>query len=272
MAEYPHWSEWIDKPEGEGDYLALASALTDEEWDALEEELADEEGEDSKGVRVKAAGRIRAEQAEKRFQSELAAYFKAQGRAVVRAYGRSAKAAQRDDLIGPEWDEELHDLALEFYSDTAALVAGDVGASLGMPNLAELAAERYGATVERLAEKITGINETTRADIARIIEDGLTAGQHPTVIARAIRGEFAEMGKSRAETIARTETANVMNLSAIDAYEASGVVTAVKVLDGDYDPECSAANGQTWTFDQAREQPIAHPRCTRALSPVVGVA
>jgi HK97 family phage portal protein len=211
---------------------------------------------------------LRHQQAETRLVRELRAYFADQGRAVVRAYERSSKAAG-DDLLGPEWDDLLRDLALEFFSDQAALVAGDVGATLGLPDLAQLAADRYGETVKALAERVTNINETTREQIARIVKDGLTAGEHPRVIARSLTDLFTDMKRSRAETIARTETANVMNLSAIDAYEASGVVTAVKVLDGDFDEECARVNGQTWSFAQARANPIAHPRCVRAYAPVV---
>jgi HK97 family phage portal protein len=212
--------------------------------------------------------RLRHQQAEKRLLRELRAYFADQARAVVRAYERTSKA-QGDDLLGPEWDDLLRDLALEFFSDQAALVAGDVGATLGLPDLAQLAADRYGETVKALAERVTNINETTREQIARIVKDGLTAGEHPRVIARSLTDLFTDMKRSRAETIARTETANVMNLSAIDAYEASGVVTAVKVLDGDFDEECARVNGQTWSFAQARANPIAHPRCVRAYAPVV---
>jgi hypothetical protein len=54
------------------------------------------------------------------------------------------------------------------------------------------------------------------------------------------------------------------------AYKASGVVTGVRVLDSDNDPECEEWNGRVVSIDEADDIPVlGHPNCVRALSPVV---
>jgi hypothetical protein len=43
----------------------------------------------------------------------------------------------------------------------------------------------------------------------------------------------------------------------------------VDVLDGDDDEPCASANGARWTVEEAEANPLGHPNCTRAFSPVV---
>lgn len=74
----------------------------------------------------------------------------------------------------------------------------------------------------------------------------------------------------RAETIARSETKLAQNKSSLFAYVNSEVVEGVIVYDGtDDDDACRAANGQEWSFEQALENPLQHPRCVRSFAPKV---
>jgi hypothetical protein len=47
-------------------------------------------------------------------------------------------------------------------------------------------------------------------------------------------------------------------------------VKEVEVLDGDDDEECASANGQIWTLEEASDNPLGHPNCTRAFAPHLG--
>ena len=81
--------------------------------------------------------------------------------------------------------------------------------------------------------------------------------------------------RSRAETISRTEVGSASNLASVASFRASGVVVGVLVLDGD---DCGLtshegspkANGLRFPLEEASNvPPLAHPRCVRAISPIV---
>ena len=83
-----------------------------------------------------------------------------------------------------------------------------------------------------------------------------------------LRPLVRETYKGRATTIARTEIRTAQNQASAIRYEASGI-QYVEILDGDDDDECGAANGSRWTVKEYRDNPIAHPNCTRTATPVV---
>jgi hypothetical protein len=68
--------------------------------------------------------------------------------------------------------------------------------------------------------------------------------------------------------IAQTETAVAFNTGAVLSYREAGI-EKVEVLDGDEDEDCASVNGTTQTLEWAMDNPVAHPHCTRAFSPVV---
>lgn len=137
-------------------------------------------------------------------------------------------------------------------------------------------------TIKTLGKRITGISEHSRDEVRSMLEQAIAgAGKIPGTdeIARRFR-EISELAPKddtpeekrraarRARTVARSETAVAFNTGAITAYASAGV-THVEVLDGDGDEDCAAADGQTWTLEEAQENPIAHPNCTRAFVPIV---
>jgi hypothetical protein len=77
----------------------------------------------------------------------------------------------------------------------------------------------------------------------------------------------AAFDEYRAELIARTESARVLNESQIESFREFGV-GKVRAIDGDDDEECAARNGQEFDLDDALD--IAdHPNGTLDWSPVV---
>ena len=84
---------------------------------------------------------------------------------------------------------------------------------------------------------------------------------------REVLGEQDYRGQAR--TIARTETSFVQGETQSLAYADAGI-RMVLVHDGtDFDEECAAANGQTWTIEEMAASPVAHPNCTRTFEPIV---
>ncbi len=112
------------------------------------------------------------------------------------------------------------------------------------------------------------ITESTREWIRRDVTDALAEGLSMDDMANQLQANYA-FSAARAETIARTETGFAYNRGTISGYRQTGLVQQVEVLDGDYDEECQAANGQVWTLEEAEANPLEHPNCVRSFSPIV---
>lgn len=121
--------------------------------------------------------------------------------------------------------------------------------------------------LDRVGTRIDGILATTRQDIADEIEQGLAEGLGAAALGDRIEAATA-FSELRAETIARTETATLLNQASAESYREYGVET-VQIIDGDGDDECAAADGQEWTLDEWIANPIAHPNCVRDAAPIL---
>lgn len=109
------------------------------------------------------------------------------------------------------------------------------------------------------------------ASVQQIIRGGaVKQADGSTVDIAGIKGAYAPWAAKgqayKAERVARTETGMAYNLSSLDSYR-SGGIGQVNVYDGDSDEECAAANGQTWSIDEAEANPLEHPNCVRAFGP-----
>lgn len=199
---------------------------------------------------------------------KLAAVYRAQGEAVVRRFLARAKAAEEDDLISAEEEGTVSDSVAAIHAQVLAQASQDAADTLGLEGY-EMGAGLTEDVLGKLGTSITGINETTRDDVSRIVGAGLDEGLSTDEIADNLRGLYDETYSGRSETIARTESINAYNLGTTATYRDSGLVEEVEVFDGDYDEECAAADGEIWTLDQAEENPTEHPNCQRGFSPVV---
>jgi SPP1 gp7 family putative phage head morphogenesis protein len=122
--------------------------------------------------------------------------------------------------------------------------------------------------LKQSSQQIGGILDTTRDMVRSTIEEGIRAGDSPAQLGDRLQ-EAAAFGEYRAETVARTETATILNRAAIESYREYGV-THVTVMDGDDDEGCAAADGQVWTLEEAEANPIEHPNCVRDFAPIIG--
>jgi HK97 family phage portal protein len=142
-----------------------------------------------------------------------------------------------------------------------------VSAELGVDfNLPDPAVRSY---LREAGRNIKGITDHTRDVVRAELAAGQLEGEGIDALKRRLRQSVA-FSSVRAETVSRTEQASAQNLSTRVAYKASGVVTGVRVLDSDNDPECEEWNGRVVSIDEADDIPVlGHPNCVRALSPVV---
>jgi hypothetical protein len=199
----------------------------------------------------------------------------------------------------------LYEASYRLIFDATVATIEDV---LDVPIGVNLADDVARGIIERWATRkgLADVQAQTRDAVMAALRDGREAGDGAAALAKRIRGMVegrhmypgvykegyeraikrgwseAKAVKAgdraarqyRAETIARTETKTAQNYSSIEAYRASEVVEALIVYDGDDcgwtghdDPEL--ANGKVVTFDEAAQNPLAHPRCVRSFAPKV---
>jgi hypothetical protein len=149
--------------------------------------------------------------------------------------------------------------------ELTAEVAGGTARLAQKPRKADTSI--YDYVRAKVGERITGINNTTREKVQKLVAEGIEQGMSPQDLGSALK-ESAAFDAARADMIARTETAYAYNDSAIQSY-LSLDVEQVQVIDGDKDAECAHADGATWSMDEALSNPISHPNCTRDFIPVV---
>ena len=106
-----------------------------------------------------------------------------------------------------------------------------------------------------------------------VIENGIKEKRGIPGLARDIRKQFEDMSRSRAEMIARTETADTLEQAFVDRSKAMGVTGKQWVT---HDPceicEANEAEGVVpidHVFSSGHERPPAHPNCRCALAPVM---
>lgn len=115
----------------------------------------------------------------------------------------------------------------------------------------------------------------TKHKMFQIIKDGRADGLGPDALARLFRDEIPagpwSSTQIRADIIAKTETKFAQNVSAIDNYKASGVITGLMAYDnliGYDDEDCMARDGQVFSFDDAElETADEHPNGTLTWAP-----
>lgn len=197
------------------------------------------------------------------WEAELLAFLAAQKRRVderLRSGGDSAEglvAEGEAQLLG----DALLPLQSVLLSDVSRLVVAELGIEFGLDD----AATR--AYLQSAGSNIGGITDTTREAVRRALTEGQLLGEGIDQLARRLR-DLPAFNDARARVVARTELGHSQIEAALANYRASGVVTAVRVHDGDFDEQCAAMNGRVFPLNQPPPA-LQHPNCTRALAPVL---
>jgi SPP1 gp7 family putative phage head morphogenesis protein len=124
-------------------------------------------------------------------------------------------------------------------------------------------------------EALQGITEDVSREISRELAEGLAEGVHPDEMATRITGRIDAIGKTRATTLARTETMYAHNEATISTYEnvlgdIEVEIVAEVMTAGDQHvcDQCSPWHGETMSLSDARrEGPPFHPRCRCIVVP-----
>lgn len=177
------------------------------------------------------------------------------------------KPSDVDAVFSPErMERELLRVLEPHLRAVAEGTGGSVAVRFGKAELRDAVLEKL---LRSAGIRIRGISETTRDRVRDVVAKGIADGLSAAELGDRLEQASGLFDELRAETIARTETATVLNEAAVAQYREFGV-DRVLVYDGDDDDACATADGQTWTVEEAEANPIAHPNCTRGFSPLVG--
>lgn len=152
------------------------------------------------------------------------------------------------------------------YEETATYL--EVNMVFDATNPAELDVIRQGGKRAGLVDYSGHI----RSEVKNALVEGRKRGEGPRKLARSIRDEVGD--SKRALVIARTETKYAQNVSSIEAYKKSDVVTGLRAFDnqtGYNDEDCTERDGKVYSFAEAENLTAEeHPNGTLSWAPVTG--
>tara|TARA_R110000772_G_scaffold203982_3_gene314128 strand:+ start:1142 stop:3325 length:2184 start_codon:yes stop_codon:yes gene_type:complete len=194
----------------------------------LEVEVADRELQDPSEERMELTALrfiTRQGEAERRMQGRLRAIFSRMQSAVIQGVREGKRAA-------PVYRASLADLAIvidQFNDEITALLTEEAERNFG-EGFEDFSAEIASTVAPELlidfnlisnevlawaqtdaAKKIKDVSDTTKSAVRGVLDDALAEGDSIDGLANRLRAKFDDFKGVRAETIARTETANAYN-------------------------------------------------------------
>ena len=115
----------------------------------------------------------------------------------------------------------------------------------------------------RFSDRIWMYQDLMKADLAKLLEQGLIAGKNPRVLAREIKKQF---GTSRfnAERLMRTELARVQTEAQKQSFQRNGFDMFEFIVNSGCCPVCQALSGKHFRVDKmmpGENAPPMHPMC-----------
>ncbi len=161
--------------------------------------------------------------------------------------------------------------SLDFFEGTRAQFLQQ---SFGQP----VSVNRLKLLADRALEDLKGITETMSTQIRRELVDGMIQGLSPRQVARNINNRVDKIGRTRARTLARTETIRAHAEGALDGMEQLGVEEVGVAVEWETStgtskpqltekgfpspcPLCAPLDGAVFTIKEARGLIPRHPNC-----------
>lgn len=190
-----------------------------------------------------------------RFAPEIQAYFDQQKALILQAAERSAAAAPetRDvfDLVTSiDWEAEdgkLADVLARVWMASGQEASTSAEAETGIPSpidVWDISNPKLHDVQTLLGQRVTGINDTTKADIAQIVTESLDEGVSIPQLSERLEGLYEETYRGRSTTIARTESQVAYNSATVKNYEGMGV-TEVELRDNPNHTDLVGSDGYT---------------------------
>ena len=184
----------------------------------------------------------------------------------------TVKVAGPGDLI-PERDSAVLIQAVRVHVQRVALASGRLLADLmGTEPLTETS-PALRRVLGDSGDRIRRINDSTRASVQRVLQQGFDERLTDRDIAQRLRGTVQETYRNRAQAIARTELGLAEQQVTHERLAEHGV-THVVIFDGsgcgwDGLDDGDEADGSIRTIAAAQAQPLSPPNCVRSSAPHV---
>lgn len=197
----------------------------------------------------------------------------------VKAFDRWLKRQQRRDVLSIISRDENQYVRTAYSSGLShaqreLLKAGidadmaDVEAAFNLPVHRDALQLLY----TRNYQQLEGITNAVAQQINQELTQAFAAGENPRDVAERLTDRVDTVGKTRATTLARTETINAHSTATLNRYERAGIdevggkaewSAAMDACD-----QCAALHGDTYPINEARGLLPAHPNCRCAWIPV----
>jgi SPP1 gp7 family putative phage head morphogenesis protein len=141
-----------------------------------------------------------------------------------------------------------------------------------------VAIEKVQLLLDRVFTDLKGVTDAMATAIQRALLDGLVQGKGPREIARDLAKHVDNIGKRRAELVARTTVISVhaegqlIALKNLGVDEVGVLVEWLTAGDGRVCVLCSDMEGKTFTIEEASGKIPMHPACRCAFAPSVKAA
>ncbi len=132
--------------------------------------------------------------------------------------------------------------------------------------------DRVKVLAGRVLTDLRGVNEDMATKISRTLTDGLVQGKNPRDVGRDL-AKAVDVGKKRAQTIARTETIRAHAEGQLDGLENLGIEEVGVMVEWEITHDsrvcelCSALEGIVLKIKEARGLLPRHPNCRCAFLP-----
>jgi len=141
----------------------------------------------------------------------------------------------------------------------------------------------------RAFENLEGISTDMATTVRETLTEGITLGWNPRKMARKMNEDITQLTRTRAVTLARTETIESHATATLDEYERAREDVGVRhsafltAKDGSVCPFCRRIEDNVLTIDEMRStttrfrgqiyraKPAAHPNCRCSVVPKIGV-
>lgn len=149
-----------------------------------------------------------------------------------------------------------------------------IDAAFNRPIHADAVALLYTRTYNDLV----GITDAMDKAISRTLAEGFASGDSMIDIARAIEANVDDIGRARAEMLARTEVISAHAEGSLNLYQEAGIegvavdAEFATAEDDAVCPECEGMQGDVMTIEEARGVIPVHPNCRCAWLPIVNDA
>lgn len=128
----------------------------------------------------------------------------------------------------------------------------------------KVSVEKVKLLASRVFTELKGVTESMSQQMTRVLTDGLVQGKSPRDTAKEL-AKRVDVGRSRALTIARTETIRAHSEGNLDALEQLGItevgVQAEWSAAADACPICTPMDGVVMKISEARGTVPRHPNC-----------